>query len=43
MPDSLATITGVTSRVAVAIRLNWAASPRDVSRGGFSCASYRGV
>ena len=41
-PDSLATITGVTSRAADAMRLNWEPRPRVVRRGGFSCASKRG-
>ena len=41
-PDSLATITGVTSNVAEAIRLNWAPYPADGRIGGLSSTSYRG-
>ena len=37
--DALATITGVTSSVADAIRLNCAPKPRVVRNGGRSCAS----
>ena len=38
-PDALATTTGVTSKVADAIRLNWKPKPREARRGGLSCGS----
>lgn len=43
IPAASDTTTGVTSRVADAIRLNCAPSPSDESSGGLSCASYLGL